>query len=393
MSAFFSASETALFSIPREQIPSFEKSENAALRRVFWLLSRGQQTLIVILVANLAINIITVGIVDNIVNTFIPNGGVWVTLLAATGALLIFGEILPKNLAVGHSHFVSKLASFPLYYISMILSPVIKLLQIFNTFLIALFSRYLRTPSPFVTEKELFVSFEKSVKDGTISDKEYSLLDWVISAGHKSVATAIVHRSEILFVQKTDSIFTAKEKMVKAGYWFCAISNEDVDKVDGFLFLEDIERFNPKVDRPLFYEKGISLPNTMEIADVAIIMKEQAQRVAAIQDEFGSVVGVVTLKKVIASIMPADESCEVKSELSEKNRVFDGKQELIEINDWIPESLKLEATKHRTLNGLITGHLGRIPNKEEEFAIDESIFYIIDADGRVVSLIRIEREI
>ena len=392
LSAFFSASETALFSIAREQIPSFKSSKNDSLRKVFWLLSNGQQTLIVILVGNLAVNIITVGVINGLVERFFPNGGLWLTLLTATGAILVFGEVLPKNLAVGHGLTIAKAVSYPLYYFSKFLMPLVSILQILNTFFISIFSRYLRTPSPFITEEELAVGFEKSLKDGAISELEHRLLNSVIAAGHRTVSTILIHRSELLYVEPSDSLFEVRDKMVDSSFWFCAVKDGGVEGgIDGFVFLEDIKRFAPKEDRSLFFEKGISVSETMEVADVVVVMQEQAQRVATVQDEFSSVVGVVTLKMAVNSVLPVGDNRVKKSDHYDKVRVFNGKDELVDIDDWIPKTMQVEAQKHRTLNGLITSHLGRIPNKQEEFAIGGSIFYIMEADGRVINSVRIER--
>jgi Mg2+/Co2+ transporter CorB len=100
ISAFLSASETALFSIPKERIHFFQNNDKRQFSRVYALLQHGQRTLLMIILGNVFINITITGLIDSLLNRIFPGSSTLFSLLVATLIIVLFGEMIPKNAAL-----------------------------------------------------------------------------------------------------------------------------------------------------------------------------------------------------------------------------------------------------------------------------------------------------
>ena len=142
LSAFFSSSETALFSIPRERISFYQQSTKKSYQWVFELLRDGQRTLLLILLGNLVVNVTIVGFIYKLMFFFISKNTTLASLFVATGIILLFGEILPKNIAVRNSEIIARFNAPLLYHIKIAFHPVLLLLQKMNIFFLKRFRSF-----------------------------------------------------------------------------------------------------------------------------------------------------------------------------------------------------------------------------------------------------------
>ena len=154
LSSFFSSSETALFSIPRERLSFYQQSNKKSYQWVYKLLRDGQRTLLCILLGNLVVNVTVVGFVYKLMLLFVSKNTTLASLFVATGIILLFGEILPKSIAIRNSEAIARFNAPILYHLKLALHPILLLLQKLNIFFLAMFSRHLRKPSPYITLDE-----------------------------------------------------------------------------------------------------------------------------------------------------------------------------------------------------------------------------------------------
>ncbi len=386
LSAFFSASETALFSIPRERILGYKDSPKLSGRYIYKLLTDGQRTLMVILVGNLAVNITVVGTINSLVKNLFPESGLWFTFIVATGMILLFGEIVPKNLAVRNGNVVAHLSAPLLFNFKRLIKPIVVIMEKINMTILASFSRYLRQPSPFITMQELATELEESKEDNVISEEEFGLLSKVLQSMDISIASALIHRSELLYLKSDATCEEAISLMGSNDAWFCVVGDDDTGRLKSFLFIEDLLEASPRKIVSKYLIEAVYVSGTLNLSEVTLMMKSSNIRAIAVHDEFGDLQGVLTLNSGLRRILMIEDNSEFPVQYVGD---FKGLEQLEDIPQWIPVSLKEESFKYKTLNGLITGHLGRIPVKGERFAIDDYIFYIIGSSKRKIDSIRI----
>lgn len=391
-SAFFSASETALFSIPRERIYHFKRSKRKNHQWIFSLLQDGQRTLLCILFGNLIVNVTVVGFIHSLLQVCIPGNTPFITLLVATGIILLFGEIIPKNIALRKSESIAVFIAPFLYHIRMILHPVLSVLQKINTFFLSGFSRHLRKPSPYITLDEFKSSLAESTRDGALSDREWQILRSVLEAADTPITKYVTHRLQLPYISGSDTVSLAIEAMAEKGQTVCCVRNEKKsDEISGLVYLHDVL----KRDRESMVQdcmvQAVWVPQTSEIADLIGVMLREEYTNVCVHDEFGMFVGIFSLQSGLHEILHIPSSLSLMSDKSALSQQFDGFTELRIMKEWIPPSLHKYGNMVRTLNGLILMHLGKIPKTGERFAIDGWNFYIIRAQANYIESILITK--
>lgn len=385
LSAFFSASETALFSIPREQVQGLKKSSRISGKYIYDLLVDGQRTLMVILIGNLAVNITIVGTIDALLNRYLIFSNVWITFIFATGVIIVFGEIIPKNLAVRNNYFISSFSAPVLFYFKIAVKPIAIIMEKVNVSMLTQVSRYLRQPSPYITMDEIKNELKDSKSEGVITGDEFNLLQKVIKSTDLSVSSAVIHRSELLFLEENFTCEEAVSFMGKNDAWFSLFGNKERGEVERVLFMEDLLLTEGKDLAVDFAQEIQAVVSTMKIADVTFMLSKNQWRIVVVNDEYGDLQGVFSINSGLKRMLELSK----EKDSGTKEIFLKGLDQISDILNWIPQSLQEEALKYKTLNGLITGYLGRIPESGERFAIDDRIFYIISSNKRIIETIRI----
>lgn len=393
LSAFFSASETALFSIPRERVPAYRRSRTRRRRWVARLLGDGQKTLILILLGNLFVNVTVVGLVHALLSRIMQHSVALTTLFAATGMILVFGEVLPKNIALRNNERVALMVAPVLVHLKIILRPVLVGLQKLNGALVARFTEHLRSPSPFVTLAELKSGIAGSADGGTISEHERDALLAVLECGSLAVSKVMTHRSQAVLVSEAATVGDAVAAMRHARQTMCCIMGEKRNEdVAGIGYLADALAADDRKTVSEIAVPPIWVPDSSRVADLVASMLKDGHDDVCVLDEFGTLVGVFSLE-IGAERILCRGSPDVPVEAGRvKSRCFSGSEEISAMHSWLPPSLRSLESSARTLNGLLTEYLGRIPEVGEVFAIDSWIFYIISSKPNFVECVLIKRK-
>ncbi len=392
-SAFFSASETSLFSIPRERIAVYRSSPSRVRQWVYRLLSNGQRTLLMILLGNLFVNITLAGLIHSLILIFIPGSPGLLTMAIATGVIVIFGEMLPKAVALKHNEVIACLIAPGLSGISWVCSPILTFIYKINDFFLVRIRRRLHRPSPFVTVAELKSGVIDSRHRGVITAEEQDIIVSLLERGAQPVRQFMQHRSGLLMQSETANAGETLEKMKKEGQTFVLTLDEShTARVTGIVDLAALLRSEP--GQALLYMKRspVWVIDSMGIAEVIGTMLEKKSTEAGILDEHGSFCGMLRFSAGIHSMLaPVFKPADVKETGDGAARLFSGSAELESLREWIPPSLEEDAFRVRTLNGLLTRHLGRIPQTGDKFAIDGFNFYILNATPRKIESVVIRK--
>lgn len=401
-SAFFSASETALFSISRERLNLFEESKSRVRQLIYKLIADGKSTLIVILIGNLFVNIMITAVIHSLVHSFFLENQMILTMLTATSIILVFGEMLPKVIALRHNEKIALLFAPPLSFLKYLLSPLVNLFNnINNTFLIW-FTLFLKKPSPFVTIDEMKSSIIGYKNKGAFSEEEQDIMIKILEKGKEPIRKSMIHRRFLLLMPETTLVEEAirKIKDIPLGCIFVynKLNTAEVKgKVDfSLLTYTEKTKMLGEIMEPLF-----CLPENLSRGDALRLMFEKKIEGVGVIDEYGSFCGYFTL---ISGLKIMLSSFEIKSDTEEKikeeelykkrinTKIVNGDTDVDLIKKWLPPSLERISKDYRTIGGVLTNYLGFIPKEGDKFEIDDWIFYILSATEVKIEKIIIKKK-
>jgi CBS domain containing-hemolysin-like protein len=378
MSAFFSLSETALFSIPRERIDSFKRDETGSRRLIYSLLLDGQRTLLLILLGNLFVNITLAGLVTALMTSLVSGGAVLWSFLVTSAALVVIGDILPKNIALVRNEAIAAVAAPVIHVMKAVAAPLLNLVLRVNRFFLEHFKRYLRKPSPFITVDELKSAVRSSFERGIITKSEEGVITGLLDRGAQPVKRFMLHRSQVPFLPHYTTVADALAELTRRRQTCALITRGPRNhQVTGVVRLPELlgarrsDRCRQLAQAPQW------IPETLEAADLIGFMFANKLGVVCVLDEFGGLSGVFSLEEGLSRVMNFQNERRKSGSSGGSVRVFAGLQEIDGMEGWLPETLLAAVPNARTLNGVLTRYLGRIPKTGERFDIDGKNFYIM----------------
>ncbi|MDR0305341.1 MAG: CNNM domain-containing protein [Chitinispirillales bacterium] len=392
LSAFISASETALFSIPRERIDAFEKHGARSRRLIYSLLMDGQRTLLLILLANTFVNLTLAGLINSLMAAVLGRNAEFWGFLTATAVIITFGEVVPKNGALSRNEQIAALASPVLHYLKIITAPLLDLLQKVNQFFLERFKLHLRRPSPFITVDELKSAVQNSLKQGVISKWEQDVITSLLDRGAQPVKRYMIHRSQALLLPQDSTVQDGLKELAAKGQTYGLLTRGRGRQITGLVRLPDLLAASPQYRCRKLAITPEWTAETLEVADLISFMFAQKLDVVCVLDEFGGFSGVFSLSEGLKKVMQFRKERADQQSIGLSTKVFSGLQEIESMREWLPKTLAAEALNVRTLNGLLTRHLGRIPKTGERFAVDGWDFYIMSSGLTKIESVLIRKE-
>lgn len=364
-SAFFSGSETALFCLSRHQLESFRQGRNVFGRLVARLMDRPEQTIVTVILGNMTINVLFFAIASVLALSMTRTAPRWestVVALLPLLAIIFFGEVLPKTVAVAYPVGYATVVAVPLYAFDRVIWPIRVLLQ---RLLVQPSIRLLTKPSDVVEPvgaDELAELLQRSAAQGLLQANENLLLQEVIELGSIRVGEVAtpwldVIRADIAADPKDVLDLAGKAKVKRIPLY-----QDEPDNVVGLLHVRDLllhlDRSLADLARPVWY-----VPEIKRIDGLLEDFRNIGRQTALLVDEYGSVTGLVTLEDVVEELVGnVFEEGEAPEELVREQAdgcyLVSGQ---LSIREW-SQAFGLAMTERRinTIAGLINAKLGRI---------------------------------
>lgn len=376
LSAFFSSAETALTTANRVRLKTLADDGNKRAQTALDVLEKYGKMLSAILIGNNIVNISASSLATTLAIRIHLSVGI------ATGALtvfvLIFGEIVPKNVAMVYSE---KLA---LFYASMIaglmkvMTPVIFLVDKVSSGLLKLLhiDTSKRTA---MTETELRTYVEVSHEDGVIESEEREMIYNVFDFSDAVAKDIMIPRIDMATVNVDAGYDEVMELFKECMYTRIPVYQEDKDNIIGlinikdFILVDNKEQFSIRnIMRQAYYTYEFK-----KTADLLIEMREKRVNVSFVLNEYGAAVGMITLEDLLEEIVGEirDEYDEDEEELIQQieERVYlvEGSMKLSDINDELGTLLSSE--DYDSIGGLIIENLDRLPEDGETITTAQNI--------------------
>lgn len=376
LSAFFSSAETALTTVNRVRLKSLADDGNKRAQTALNVLDKYSKMLSAILIGNNIVNISASALATTLAIRIHLAVGIATGVL--TVAVLIFGEIIPKNVAMVYSE---KLALFYAAVVSglmKVMTPVIFLVDTVAGGLMKLLhiDTSKRTA---MTETELRTYVEVSHEDGVIESEEREMIYNVFDFGDAVAKDIMIPRIDIAVVNENAAYDEVMALFKECMYTRIPVYQEEKDNFIGlinikdFILVEDKAQFKiSDIMRQAYYTYEFK-----KTADLLIEMREKCVNVSFVLNEYGAAVGMITLEDLLEEIVgeirdeyDADEE-ELIQRIEEKVYLVEGSMKLSDINDELGTLLSSE--DYDSIGGLIIECLDRLPEDEETITTKEGI--------------------
>ena len=396
LSAFFSGSETAFTSLSSFQVDKL--AENGGKRgKILKDLYDKQSTFIAtVLICN---NLVNIGLSAFVTQYTIELWGDDV-LGYVTGALtllvLIFGEVTPKNIAMVWNEPIALFIAPIFKVLSIILYPVIIVINACSSFITRLVGN--REKDEFSPDI-IYSLISSAANKGLVQDYERRMTRGVFNMSHTTVKNIMTHRTDVVSMDQESTMQDVIDEVDKHKFARYPIYSEDNETITGFVrsskIVSEIRKnhLDRKIkeikDRPLF------IPDTRKISDVFRQMKEENIHFAIVLDEYGGLAGIVTLEDIVNSVLGDIDNAtfsetERIEKISDKEYVIYGEAPISTVSDTLRIDLPWD-DRLKTIGGLITKKMARIPVSGEKVTLGKHTFIIEDASDRQVLKVRYKR--
>lgn len=304
-SAFFSASETALFSLKKADLHRFSISSNHVEKAIAASLMQPDKILITILLGNLFANIMLSSFATSIMLKYFSSYGHIISILVITPLVIVFCEITPKIIAIYFHKNFSKI-SFPLLQLfHKIISPLRKIIMLFTDSFIKIFNLELR--HSIITEDELDHVVEKGEEQGILDKKESDIIKNVMRFSKREASNIMYPRNHAIFIPRGSSIKKAMKIINENDIVRVPVYRNDLDDIIGVIDARDI------ISPFMGYKKSKTIDEYIKPVDFFPFSKDLDEllhdflvkkiQIAVIVDEYGGTAGIATLNSILSAIL------------------------------------------------------------------------------------------
>jgi len=385
VNAFLAASEIAVVSINKSRIERQAEEGDKKSQKLLRTLKDSTNFLSTIQVGITLVNILSgASLASQLAQRLSPylGGGAAATSIAhiimvmlLTYISIVFGELYPKRIAMSKTEEVAKFASGIIRVIGIIAKPFVWLLSASTNLLARITPMEFDDEDSKMTRDEMRYMMET---EGVFEDEELSMLQGVFSLDTKVAREVMVPRTDAYMVDINDNVGEIIEDILKQNYSRIPIFDEEKDKVIGILHTKNLLKGAYKqgfanIDLLTLLQEPLFVPETIFIDDLLYEMKKTQSQMAVLLDEYGGVVGIVTLEDLLEEIVGEidDESDEVETlykKVSESEYIIQGGMLIEEFNEAFDTNLHMSDVD--TMAGYLITALGEIPEEGEKLTFE-----------------------
>ena len=357
LSAFFSGSETVLFSLSPVQVQRLKRKNPAAGARVEKQIRNPSSTLSTVLVANSFVNFAIAWIGYRVLDALTGYGEA-LTVPVVTPLLLLIGEITPKRVAVENAERYASFCSLGLGVCIWILRPFSFVMALGNRF----FQRFLMPERQILNDDEFLTAVRASESQGVLGKDEASMVDGIMRLADLRASDEMIPRIDMIGIDLEDAPETFAETARLSGHRYLPVYRHTPDAVEGFL---DVVQFLTTPGAPMraAVKPAMFIPENLSLDKLLLRFQNQGKHIACVLDEYGGTAGIITrddIQELITDpvVRPEGESEEIRR-LGKDSWLLDGTAGIEEINH--EADVRLDADDSDRISGWITLHAGRIP--------------------------------
>lgn len=308
---------------------------------------------------------------------------------------LVFGELVPKRLAMKHYEKIAYGTIGSIRAISIITSPFVKLLTAVTNGISKIFGVE-ETDEEMVTEEEIKMMIDQGEEKGTIEVDEKELINNVFEFNDITVSEIMTHRKDIFAIDIKITKEELLEELSEEEYRYSRIPvyDETIDDIKGILYVKDVlKNINKKTFRVKnLIKDAYFISQNRLINEVFKEMQKSQTQIAIIVDEYGGTAGIITMEDILEELVGDiydeydDEEAEYEK-IDENTYILSGSMTIYDVNKLL--NSEIPEGDYDTLSGYLQEELGRIPEDEETPVIEtKKITYKIEEyeDKRILKV-------
>lgn len=390
LNAFFAMTEIAFISLNDAKISKQAKEGEKKAKQISKMLKNPSKFL-----ATIQIGITLAGFLSSafasdtfadklapVLESWLPLGiGIWkgISIIIITMILsyftLVFGELVPKRLAMKNHEKIAYATIGIIRAISIITAPFVKLLT-FSTNVVSKFFGVNENEEETVTEEEIRMMVDVGEEKGTIEEEEKELINNIFEFNDKTVAEVMIHRKDVFAVDVNADIYEKLDSIDEYKYSRIPVYEETIDEIVGILYIKDLLKYitaHTKIEIKSIMREAYFVSEHKMINDLFKELQKNKTQMAIVLDEYGGTAGVITMEDILEELVgnifdEYDEEELDYKKLDDNTFLINGSVSIYDLRKIL--NVEIEEGEYDTLSGYLTEKLGRIPEDNEKPVIE-----------------------
>ena len=310
-----------------------------------------------------------------------------VTTLILSFFTLVFGELVPKRVAMRHSEKVALGMAGFLRFVSVIFAPLVALLTVSTNGILRLMKIDPNANDEEVTEEGIRLMVDAGSESGAIEEDEKEIIQNVFEFNDITAGEIATHRTEMVALWTDDEPDVWNRVIVESDHTFYPLCGETIDDIIGLLNAKVYFRLQVKnretiltsAVRPAYF-----VPESMAADDLLRSMKARGEKAAIVVDEFGGTHGIITINDLVEKIVgefDTEETADEILQMEENTYRILGSTDLQKLEELTDMELESDAA---TVGGWVTEQYGSLPEKDATLTYENLSIVISDADDKRV---------
>jgi putative hemolysin len=404
--ALFSFLETSITALRLFKLKEIAQKSSLRYKYFFQTLETAPQRVLgTILIANSLANVTSASLITNVMENLFArlhwsSGlGFSIGIGVATAAILIFGEILPKNIAKSHSDRYFKSSLWISNFTFRLFEPVATFLTHISDFILAnVVKPGEMEPAEWVSEKEIQFLIDHISQKGLMETEKTEMLHNIFELGHTPIKEIMVPATDIISVDVNTTINQVLEVFAKYHFTRLPVYKDTVDNIIGIVHLKDIFLMMIKhIEKPLneLLRPILFVPETLKVNQLLSELRQQHVHMAIVLNEYGIVTGLITLENVLEEIVGEisdehEKAAEKYVALKQGGWLINGSMPLEDVSELV--GIEFETESALTLGGFLTEKLQHVPKKGERILYKDYYFQIQEASLKRVLRVLVFKE-
>jgi putative hemolysin len=323
----------------------------------------------------------------------------FVTVILTVGLVtLVIGEITPKGLAMRHSESIALRVAWPIRWLEIIARPLVSLVTFMSNLIVRPFGVSATFHASAMSEEELKIMVEQSEEHGVIETEEKQMIHNVFEFADTVVRKVMTPRLDITAIEADVSVDELIVTVTNSGHSRLPVYDDNLDNIVGVVHVKDVLKGitsgSPTSIRDLM-RAPFFIPENKRVDDLLTEFRRNKTQIAVVRDEYGTVVGIVTIEDLVEEIVgEIQDEYDVEEpewrQVDDATCIVDGRMSLVDFNDRMGVELPIDESD--TLGGFVFGLLGHQPEQGETATWDGMELQVDETDGKRIQRVRVCRK-
>ncbi len=380
LSAFFSSSEIAMFSLPAHRTEALVEDGVPGSRTLQQLKSDPHRLLVTILVGNNLVNIAMSSIATGLLGFYLSRGqAVLAATFGITAIVLLFGESAPKSYAVENTESWALRIAKPLKASEKVLLPLILFFDYLTRIVNKITGGRSAIETSYVTREEIQDIIETGEREGVLDEEEREMLQRTLRFNDTIAKEVMTPRLDMTAVAKDDPVREALETAIQSGHARLPVYEGSLDNVIGVVHIRDLvrdldygEKFADDMVLEELIEPTLHVPESKNVDDLLTEMRAERLHMVIVIDEFGTTEGLVTMEdlteEIVGEILEGEEEEPIEY-IGDDTVTVKGEVNIEEVNEALDLELP-EGEEFETIAGFIFNRAGRLVEEGETITFE-----------------------